>query len=180
MASRSILGLPLIFLAAIAACGKTTAADQPPPPPPLPESPAVSATASAALEIRLERRGCYVLCPVYTVTLASDGVVTYEGSEFVGTKGRRTRQIPRAEVEALAKKLESEGFFTMSWKDPCKDVVYDLAKADVTLVAGGRSRTIFHDHGNRCVPEKLIALEDEIDRVARVEEWTRCDGRCER
>jgi hypothetical protein len=126
--------------------------------------------------IKLERTGCYGVCPIYTVELRSDGTVDYRGERFVGKRGPVTHKIPAARVEELAKQLEDNGLLAMTWKDPCDSVRTDAATVTTTFVRAGRKRIVRDYHGDGCVPSKLRELEDEIDRVAESDTWTKCPG----
>ncbi len=131
--------------------------------------------------VKLERSECYGLCPAYVVEIGSDGAVAYDGKAFVALRGRATSRIDRAATAALAERFEKEGFFQLAWKDPCGAVATDSPTSTITVVHGGRKRTIVDYHGNGCMPPVLRDLEVEVDRVARTAAWVKCDAdSCER
>lgn len=126
--------------------------------------------------IRLEREACYGLCPIYTLEISEDGRVDYVGKEFVRERGARSKTIAKARVALLRAHFEQLGYFRLSWEDPCPSGHTDASTAVTTFVSANRKRTIRDYHGNYCVPKPLRELEDEIDRVVGVTEWTRCEG----
>ena len=45
------------------------------------------ATANPITQIKIEHQGCYGTCPIYTVTLSSDGTATYQGKQYTSRLG---------------------------------------------------------------------------------------------
>lgn len=125
----------------------------------------------ATFLVKLERQACYGMCPVYTLRIDGDGKVTFEGKEHVKAQGQKTKKLDRAALDALASKIESSGYFTMAWKDPCDRVATDNPTVTVDITSKGHTRKIVDYHGNRCIPNELRDLEKEIDRVAGVDAW---------
>jgi hypothetical protein len=74
---------------------------------------AADSTPADDVEIALERTGCLGTCPVYKLTIKSDGSVLYEGDSYVRAKDARKRKIPASAVEQLARHLAKEGFFDL-------------------------------------------------------------------
>ncbi|AKU99850.1 hypothetical protein AKJ09_06514 [Labilithrix luteola] len=123
--------------------------------------------------VKLERRACYGACPVYELRIDGDGKVTFAGKDHVRAKGEKTKKLDRATVDALAAKIDSSGYFTMAWKDPCDRVATDNPTVTVDITAKGHTRKIVDYHGDRCIPDALRDLEKEIDRVAGVDAWVK-------
>src|SRR3954470_9412482 len=97
----------LVSLASLPACGKkkapgdTTSIDQPHPPDSVP-----GATPIATLE----RTGCYGECPVYRLTVNSDGSVVYVGTRWVKVLGRQLYKLSDAQLAELQAAFERSGF----------------------------------------------------------------------
>src|SRR3982751_1541119 len=70
--------------------------------------------------ITLERTACFGTCPVYTVTIYTDGTVIYNGTQFVDVKGEQTSTIDPATVEQLVAGFEAAGYF--DWNDSYTDM----------------------------------------------------------
>ena len=134
---------------------------------------------SAAAEryvVRLERSECYGVCPAYAVEIGGDGAVEYDGKAFVAARGRVSTRVDRAAVASLLERFDRAGFFRLEWEDPCNRMATDNPTSTLTLVHGGRKRTIADYHGNECMPPVLRELEDEVDRVAQTTRWVKCDA----
>ncbi len=97
----------LVGLGSLAGCGKkkapadTTSIDQPHPPDTVP-----GATAIATLE----RTGCYGECPVYRLTVNSDGSVVYVGTRWVKVLGRQVYRLSEAQMAELQAAFERANF----------------------------------------------------------------------
>ena len=65
--------------------------------------------------LTLERRPCFGTCPIYTVTIYSDGTVVYKGTRFVDVTGEQTGSIDPETVEQLIAGFEAAGYF--DWND---------------------------------------------------------------
>jgi hypothetical protein len=141
--------------------------------------PAVTAQAPQDVLIQLERKGCGGGCPVYSVTIDGEGVVTYDGGEFARVAGRQTDRIPVSAVTAILDTAERVGFFGLRNQyrvienpDGTETHVTDLETAVVTITANGRSKQV-EDY--LLAPEGLKQLEREIDSAARTKRWTFID-----
>ncbi len=94
-------------LIGLAGCGKkkassdTTSIDQPHPP---------DAVPGATVLATLERTGCYGECPVYRLTVNSDGSVVYVGTRWVKVLGRQVYNISQAQVAELQAAFERANF----------------------------------------------------------------------
>jgi len=140
-------------------------------------------TVDAATRITLERSPCFGRCPVYKVTIAGDGTVTWNGTAHVDV-GSATAKIPVAKVQELADFLASSCFFSM--QDRYSPPVTDLPSATTTVTIGGATKSISHrgagildERENRgmtdptqCRPPKVLAkIDDRIDEIANTEQW---------
>jgi hypothetical protein len=152
--------LCLIFLAATA-CNKKKAApadavsiDQPHPPDLLP---------GKTLLATLERTGCYGECPVYRLTVSSDGSVVYVGTRWVKVLGRREYALSEAQLSLLESAFERANFMLMRDYDHVENTDDDWAH--VSFQHDGRTKRVRHYHGDNAAPPALNGLEDELDRI---------------
>jgi hypothetical protein len=111
--------------------------------------------------IRLERTACFGACPIYVLSIAADGTVSYTGYEHVREHGTRTWKIAPDAALSLAREMERSGFFDM--KDEYTAPVSDMPTTFVTLSLGGRTKRI-RDHLG--APQALVRLETRIDYVS--------------
>ena len=149
-----------IALLGFAACSKkkppadSTSIDQPHPPDTVP-----GATAIATLE----RTGCYGECPVYRLTVNSDGSVVYVGTRWVKVLGRQVYKLSEAQLAELQAAFERSGF--MQFRDYDHVESTDDDWAHISLRRGGAFKRVRHYHGDNAAPPALGVLEDEFDRI---------------
>lgn len=125
--------------------------------------------------ITLTRGVCFGFCPDYTVTIESDGRVSYEGRRFVAVAGRQEARVAPGEVQHLLARFDAIGF--MDLRDAYRARVSDLPTYTVTLTRGGVRKQVL-DYGgvHAGMPAAVRELQDEIDRVAGVDRWVLRDG----
>lgn len=149
-----------IALIAVAACSKkkppsdTTSIDQPHPPDTVPGAQAIAT---------LERTGCYGECPVYRLTVSSDGSVIYVGTRWVKVTGRQVYKLSDAQLAQLQAAFDRAGF--MSFRDYDHVESTDDDWAHVSLRRGATFKRVRHYHGDNAAPPALSALEDDFDRI---------------
>jgi hypothetical protein len=154
-------GALCLALVATANCDKKKAApadsisiDQPHPP---------DLMAGTTLLATLERTGCYGECPVYRVTVSTDGSVVYVGTRWVKVLGRQEYKLSAAQVSDIVSAFERANFATLRDYDHVESTDDDWAH--VSFLWGGRLKRVRHYHGDNAAPPALSALEDELDRV---------------
>jgi Domain of unknown function (DUF6438) len=138
--------------------------------------------------ITLARTACYGSCPVYSVTVRSNGTVTYHGEYFVKVKGRRSHRIPSSGFRQLADEVRRIGFFAFQSHYKVRDKhpdgtiydVSDLPSAITTVQAGKlRKRVVRYGEYDASVdpsdiddsPEGLRRLEHLIDKISGSAAW---------
>ncbi|MDB6147540.1 MAG: hypothetical protein JWO45_1204 [Spartobacteria bacterium] len=140
---------------------------------------AFAATAASAeiSEITLERTACYGTCPVYKVTLQSDGTVTYDGKEFVKEVGKRSGKISKEQFQQLVAQIQKTDFFNLEDEyrtrknaDGSVTAVTDLPTCITTVKSGARSKIVKNYFGG---PESLKTLEDLIDKISGSALWVK-------
>ncbi len=136
---------------------------------------AFAAPDDTPVSISLERTVCFGFCPSYIVTLLADGSVTFEGREYVKTKGVSTKKIDAAKLVPIFKKLEAIHFWeledsyrTKKNADGSITSVTDLPTKYVTVKTASKSKKVTDYFGT---PAGVDELEQLIDDVAGVSEW---------
>jgi len=160
--SRRWLARVLVCLVAfgLPACGKkkapadTTSVDQPHPPDTVPGAQAIAT---------LERTGCYGECPVYRLTVNSDGSVVYVGTRWVKVLGRQVYKLSEAQVAELQTAFERANFSQLRDYDKVESTDDDWAH--LSYRRGNSFKRVRHYHGDNAAPPALGALEDEFDRI---------------
>ena len=121
--------------------------------------------------ISLERTACFGHCPIYKVTLDSDGKVTYYGEMFVAVEGIQYSTLEQEDLQSLVREFERIDFFSL--EDQYTDMgATDLPSAITTLIVDGKMKQVNHYHGDPNAPKKLAALEDKIDELINTAQWT--------
>jgi Domain of unknown function (DUF6438) len=112
-------------------------------------------------EVTLERTACYGTCPIYKVTLSSDGTIIYEGERFVQMMG--TYKGTAYGFERLAKLILAENYFNL--KDEYTRPITDMPSAVTSVVRGGKRKTIVDYAGTG--PVELWGIEMVIDGMLK-------------
>ncbi|HJR15264.1 MAG TPA: DUF6438 domain-containing protein [Gemmatimonadales bacterium] len=165
----SLPGSTLVFITI--ACASRPAA-----PPSAEGTPTVSAAAAGQV-VTLYRSPCYGGCPVYSLSVTADGLVSYEGSAGVRHRGSATARMPAARVSALLAELEAAGYFGFANRyrpsEPvCGRYVPDAPTVITSARLGTRIKRIEHDYGCGAAPMALRVLESRIDVVLGSGRWT--------
>ncbi len=121
--------------------------------------------------VTLERTPCFGACPVYTVTIYTDGTVVYQGERFVDVTGEQTANIDPATVDQLVAGFEAAGYF--DWNDDYTDMhISDLPTITTSVTRDGETKQIVRYAGDDSAPLALPYLENWIDIVANTQQWT--------
>ena len=139
---------------------------------------------SASVSLRRENRCGMVStdptdlqqCPVYSVTISGDGMVTYEGWAGVKTLGKRSHRIKAEAVRSLIEEFVQANFFSMRERYEGQDVgdgtIRIVDHDDATTIAlsiRGKTRSIYNFYG---APAALERLERRIDEVSECYRYT--------
>jgi acetamidase/formamidase len=128
--------------------------------------------------ITLERTACFGTCPMYTVTVTSDGTVTFNGARFTKTTGVAKGKISREEFRQLVAEFEKINYFALPdayapGTPVCPQRITDMPSANTSIRLKGKAKSVAHYYG--CGDSgplvKLTALEKKIDEVAGTQKW---------
>jgi YD repeat-containing protein len=122
----------------------------------------------------LERSECFGFCPSYSVRIASDGAVSYDGRRFVRVKGGASGNVSEDAVRRLLTEFFAADYWDLTVPANCPTWVTDEPGAITSLTWNGHSHRVEHNHGNPCAPMILFSLEQEIDDVAGTSQWVNC------
>jgi hypothetical protein len=123
--------------------------------------------------ITMSRDGCERRCPVYSVVILSDGTVIMEGQYYLRRPIFAKSQIFAKDLRRLVDRFKELDFlhlpdiYGFKGKGCTSFGDYDAQGIFVTIVTEGQGKSIAHSRG--CfgpVPDRLTALENEIDRLA--------------
>lgn len=163
----------LLFVAALLACHRRTVpaaprAQLPKAPrttvivdslPPVSEPPAPAAPYRL---LRLQRTPCYGKCPHYAVDVYSNGLVLYEGKNYVPLRGTYESRLTETDLAALRDELARSDFFQLAARYPAeglKDLPGTVLTVTNTQRRSHRVQVIFDP------PPQLQDLIDHVDRL---------------
>ena len=126
--------------------------------------------------ITIERTPCFGTCPVYSLSLTGEGVVTFKGERFVRTIGEATATVSTDSVAALVKEIRDAGYFEMAESytpniGTCGMHHTDAPTVTTSVKIDTQSRRIVNYHGCSGTPAALRKVEDSIDRIAGTQRW---------
>ncbi len=132
-------------------------------------------TGGGSATITLSRSACFGFCPAYTVTITSDGQVTYVGRGFVNITGEQRANVSPEAVQALLRRFDAAHFESLN--DAYRASVTDIPTYTIVLERNGGRKTVV-DYGGMSVgmPQAVRDLQNEIDRVAGTSRWVLRDG----
>ena len=134
-------------------------------------TPAAAQGTEAEVAVTLERGACFGSCPVYTVTIYTDGTVVFEGERFVDVEGEQTTTIEPEVVQQLVDGFEAAGYF--EWEDEYTEMtVSDLPTIITSVTRDGETKQITRYAGDSSAPVELPYLEAWIDLAAYTGQWT--------
>ena len=141
------------------------------------------------LTVKLQRTPCFGRCPTYTLLVHGDGRIEWDGAEHVAAVGHRERRLAPRAIDQLNHAIERARFFerddfgqlpiapnctTNGTTRSCSfemsaSICSDTSHSIITVMRDGDAHKIDNAHcGGRDVIDEL---EDEILRVARVDDW---------
>lgn len=128
-------------------------------------------TEAKEVAITLERGACLGVCPVYSLTVYTDGTVVFNGENHTTVEGEQTIQIDPDVVENLIAGFEEAGYF--DWEDEYVEMtVSDLPYVTTSVTRDGETKTIRRYTGDTSAPLALPYLELWIDLATYSSQWT--------
>jgi hypothetical protein len=116
--------------------------------------------------IQMRRQGCAgEPCPIYAVSILSDGTAIYDGRANVGVIGRRRVRLAAGVLNTLITAIDAMNFLDSA--DGCCVCpnVADTRLVTLDYRPGAVTKTVLHDQRCSKAPPALSALEEEIDRT---------------
>ena len=122
-------------------------------------------------QITIERTACFGTCPIYTATIFGDGRVVYNGADFVTVDSEQIKNIDPQDVQDLVEFMVNNGYRDLQDNYTTRTVT-DMPSAITSLTINGETKRIERYEGDESAPSILKQIEDRIDAVADVGEWT--------
>jgi hypothetical protein len=135
-------------------------------------------TTPAITLVSLERKPCFGTCPVYVVTIASDGAMVFEGRKYVDSMGTKNTKLDAARVKAIHALIADHQFFALDDKYAygeanCRTYASDAPVVITTVTTKDKVKRVEHDGGCADTPPRLRDLEQRIDSLADVARFIR-------
>lgn len=127
--------------------------------------------------ITLERTRCFGDCPAYKISIYGDGLVLYDGKDFVKIKGDADGRITKEQVQQLVREFEKIDYLKLdddyTEGKNCPEYWTDHPSAITTLSRDGNTKRVTHYYGCHGLPvlDQLTALENKIDEVVNTKRW---------
>lgn len=126
---------------------------------------------NSKVEITLSRTGCFGVCPSYTVTVGTSGIV-FEGRAYVVAAGKHFDHIDPVVAREFARKFVAADFYSM-------DASYHASVTDnptysVAISIDGHKKSV-EDYVGQWVgmPAVIDELENAVDELARTDRWVK-------
>jgi len=128
----------------------------------------------------LKRTACRGWCPVYSVTVTPDGVVRFEGHEYVVKPGKHARRISADSLARLKHAVDDADVMHIGGRyvpgeHQCERV-YDAPSFAVAVFAGADQTWV--TAGSLCAAgatadeiARIAKLADTIDEIAGTSKW---------
>ncbi|MDP3570501.1 MAG: DUF6438 domain-containing protein [Archangium sp.] len=120
--------------------------------------------------VSLERTACYGACPIYAVSVLSDGTTRFRGERHVKVTEPVEVKLEPAALAKLKAAFETSGF--EKWPDYTRTNVSDMPSVVLTY----KGHTVRHNRGDEKAPPELTALEDEVDAIIGTDRWVKGTG----
>ncbi len=138
----------------LAALGASPAAAQP-------------ARHGAPESISYQTGACFGTCPIYIVTVRSDGTGTFEGVNFTAVRGRRDFRVSPAQYRAfvahLAPVRPAHGSIDYNGPPRCQSMATDLPSATILWTGRRGTQRLHYYYG--CDMEKHRALARRLSHA---------------
>ena len=116
----------------------------------------------------IERTPCYGECPVYKLTIFSNGDALYEGRLNVEMEGLHTGVFSKRSLKQISDLAADINFF--DFEDSYIDqYITDVPSTIVTFVKDGERKTIRSNSFQ--TPKELINFQNFIDQTAKDADW---------
>lgn len=110
---------------------------------------------------------CFGACPVYRVTLGSDGSGSFEGRRFAAVIGTREFRVTPEQFRAFADRLEplrpASGSLRYSGPPLCTMTATDMPSVEVTWRGSAGEQSLYYYYG--CDMEQKKAMAERLRRA---------------
>jgi hypothetical protein len=116
--------------------------------------------------VEMSKGPCYGRCPVYTLTIYDNGVMTYEGLRFTEREGLYIKKVADDELKALKMMLKDANL--TQFRDAYRARLTDLQSVSISYYGNNSIKTIVGKDGR---PEAVMNIQGELEKMADSEGW---------
>ncbi len=116
--------------------------------------------------ITYSKTSCRGKCPVFTMTIYSNGRILFVGKENVLNIGKFEKQLSSSELDELIQSFNNSDFFKFS--DKYTSHATDLPTIYISYSNGDKFKKIKDYFG---APEELKQLEKLLDKIVDTKDW---------
>jgi len=117
--------------------------------------------------LKIKRTGCFGACPIYEMTLFSDGSSLYTGKRFVAVNGKQSHEFEATRIKGLLKRANKIDFTTLQ---PLYD---DPSISDMESIYIEHNGTTVKVRYKPDVPKELLTLIDDVHACAVDAGWVK-------
>jgi len=121
---------------------------------------------SQDLIISIEKTACMGPCPVYKLSIFSDGTLQLSAKKNLELKGEFSSTLTNEELQSLIDKFVESDFF--AFKESYESNMTDLPSTFIEFNYEGKSKKILDYDG---APKELKALEAEVIALLKSSDW---------
>jgi hypothetical protein len=104
------------------------------------------------LSLSMKRSFCFGECPIYDLTIQSNGKVIFEGKKYTKTIGKTESKLEKEKIKQLITEIEKANFFSLDNaynydSNNCPLYVSDSSSVLLSIKLNGKEKTINHDWG---------------------------------
>jgi len=121
--------------------------------------------------LTLTRTACFGTCPVYTLTILSDGFTRFEGLAFTD-EGVVESRLSGDQMSAIAEEIVRSDFFGYKQDDRCVVFATDSPSVRLNVRWHGRDRSADVNLGcEKRLPDPVPQLAQRIDEIVGTTQW---------
>jgi Domain of unknown function (DUF6438) len=136
--------------------------------------PPVDANKPTVLVAHLRRGPCFGQCPVYEVSIYSNGMAKWKGSANTPLLGSYRTTLPEGWLSALKARAEALGYFQLAAKYPTGYAIPDLPLTATFVLLNDKTSQKIENRGD--APTNLLKFERYFDEQISTLRWTREEG----
>ncbi len=116
--------------------------------------------------VEMSKSPCAGHCPVFTMIIYKEGIVSYKGEQFTEKRGLYVKKLAKPELDALLSEFSKSNLW--QFKNAYRSEFYDAQTVSITYWEEGDSKTII---GKDNRPQKVLDLEKMLDELANADGW---------